>query len=160
MKLEKVNTPDFKGIILDSNNYEDKINQIEIPHTRSKEKDDFLTDEEQSVVRSELGELMWLSRIARPGAIYDASAAAQNFANFKQENCNEEITDGENEEENANEDVPKSSDFEHIHGFRNILAGKSKDANKANLLKTQKKAVTSRTHLQKQTYFRRKQSRN
>merc|ERR1712114_101576 len=71
------------GIILDSDNYEGKINHIEISHARSKQKDDFLTEEEQSIMRSELGKLMWLSRIARPGAIYDAPAAAQNFANFK-----------------------------------------------------------------------------
>ena len=36
MKLGKIDTPDFKGVILDSNNYEDKINHIEIPHARSK----------------------------------------------------------------------------------------------------------------------------
>ena len=54
-------------------------------------KDNFLTKEERPIMRSELGELMWLARIARPGAIYDASAAARNFANFKPE-----IDDGEN----------------------------------------------------------------
>ena len=90
MKIEKVDSNDFKGIILDSNNYEDKINHIEISHARSKQKDDFLTEEEQSIMRSELGKLMWLARIARPDAIYDASAAARNFANFKPE-----IDDGE-----------------------------------------------------------------
>ena len=49
----------------------------------------FLTEEEQSLMRSELGKLMWLARIARPGAIYDASAAARSFANSKPENCDE-----------------------------------------------------------------------
>ena len=38
---------------------------------------------------------MRLPRIARPGAIYDASTAAQNFANFKPGNGNEEITNEE-----------------------------------------------------------------
>ena len=61
-----------------------------IPHARSKEKDDFLNEREQSVMRSELVKLMRLARIDRPDAIYDASAAAQNFANFKPGGCNEE----------------------------------------------------------------------
>ena len=73
-------------VILDSNNCEDKIKHIEIAQSRSRQKGDFLI-EEQSVMRSELGKLMWLARIARPGAIYDASAAAQNFANNKPGNC-------------------------------------------------------------------------
>ena len=37
MKIEKIDTPDFKGVILDSNNYEDKVNDVEIPHARSKQ---------------------------------------------------------------------------------------------------------------------------
>ena len=73
MEIEKIDTPDFKGVILDSNNYEDKINHIEIPQARSKQKDDFLIDEEQSAAMSELGKLMWIARIARHGAIHDAS---------------------------------------------------------------------------------------
>ena len=48
-------------------------------------------------MRSELGKLMWLARIARPDAIYDASAAAQNFANFKPGNNDEETSFGGNE---------------------------------------------------------------
>ena len=48
---------------------------------------------------SELGKLMWLARIARPDAIYDAPAAAQNFPNFKPENCDGETSFKENEEE-------------------------------------------------------------
>ena len=43
VELEKIDTPEFKGVILDSNNYEDKINRIEIPHARSKGKDFFLS---------------------------------------------------------------------------------------------------------------------
>ena len=146
MEIEKVDTPDFKAVISDSSNYEDKINRIEIPQARSKQKDDFLTEEEQSVMRSELGKLMWLARIARPGAIYDAPAAARNFANSKPGNCDGEISNEENEEGNANENNPKPSDFAHIPGFRNFIASKSKDANKVNLLKKQKKADTSKTH--------------
>merc|ERR1712105_226316 len=50
-------------------------------------------------MRSELGKLMRLARIARPDAIYDASAAARNFANFKPENCDGEFLFEENEKE-------------------------------------------------------------
>ena len=133
VKIEKVGTPEFKGVILDPNNYEDKINHVEISHARSKEKDDCLTEEEQSVMRSELGKLMWLARIARPDAIYDVSAAAQNFANFKPGNCDGEISNEENEEENDNVDVPKPSYFVYIPWFRKFASGKSKNANKTNL---------------------------
>ena len=31
MEIEKIDTPDFKGVILDSNNYEGKINHVEFP---------------------------------------------------------------------------------------------------------------------------------
>ena len=50
-------------------------------------------------MRSELGELMRLARITRPDAIYDASAAAQNFANFKPGNSDGENSFEGNEEE-------------------------------------------------------------
>ena len=99
MKLGKKNTPDFEGVAVDSTNYEDKISQIKIPRARGKEKDDFSTEKEQSMVRSELGKLMWLARNARPDAIYDASAAARNFANFKPDVSNGEISEEETEEE-------------------------------------------------------------
>ena len=39
-------------------------------------KGDLLTGNEQSICRSELGKLMRIARIARPGAIYDATSAA------------------------------------------------------------------------------------
>ena len=42
MKIEKVDTNDVTGIILDSNNCEGEINHIEISHARSKQKRIFL----------------------------------------------------------------------------------------------------------------------
>ena len=62
---------DCEGIISYSDNYEGEINHIEIPHERTKKRNESLT-EEQSILRSGLGELMRIARIARPGAIYDA----------------------------------------------------------------------------------------
>ena len=44
---------------------------------------DDLTEEEQSILRSELGELMLIARIARPGAIRDASSEAQTFTEWQ-----------------------------------------------------------------------------
>ena len=38
---------------------------------------EILTGNEQTILRSELWKIMRIARIARPGAIYDASALAQ-----------------------------------------------------------------------------------
>ena len=70
---------DFEYIILEPDNYEDKINHIEIPHERERQRNGALTEEEQTILRSELCELMWIARITRQAAIYDASAADQTF---------------------------------------------------------------------------------
>ena len=97
-------------------------------------------------MRSELGKLMWLARIARPDAIYDASAAAQNFANWKPDVSKGEISEDEIQEEPIKVDVPKPNDFEHMPGFKDFLLENSKEANKVNLFKKPKKADTSKTH--------------
>ena len=68
-------------MVLDSNVYEGKINHIEIPHERMMGPGEILTENEQTALRSELGKLMWIARIAPPGAIYEASASAQPFPN-------------------------------------------------------------------------------
>ena len=70
---------DFDGIVLDSNGYGDKINHIELSHARMMAIGEILTENEQTVSRSELWKLMRVARIARPGAFYDASASAQTF---------------------------------------------------------------------------------
>ena len=98
-------------------------------------------------MRSELGKLMWLARIARPDAIYDASVAAQNFANWKPDVSKGEISEDEiQEEEPIKVDVPKPNDFEHMPGFKDFLLGNSKEASKVNLFKKPKKVDTSKTH--------------
>ena len=90
---------------------------------------------------------MWLARIARPDAIYDASEAAQNFANCKPDVSKEEISENEiQEEEPINVDVPKPKDFEHMPGFKDFLLESPKEANKVNLFKKPRKADTSKTH--------------
>ena len=48
-----------------------------------------LAEVEQYIFRSELVKSMWIARIARPGAIYDASAAARTFATIEEFRDNE-----------------------------------------------------------------------
>ena len=77
---------------------------------------------------------MRIARIARRGATYDASAAAQTFSVGKMV----DILEGKEDfSENAGKGgSPKESktDFEKIPGFQS-LARKQKDVNKVNLLK-------------------------
>ena len=77
MSIKRAIDSERDGIILDANNYEDEINPIEIPHEWARHRSGASTEEEQTISRSELGNLMWISRMARPGAIYDAWAAAR-----------------------------------------------------------------------------------
>ena len=80
MGIEKVSNAELEGVILDSDNYEGEISHIEIPHERTRQPDEALAEADQAISRSELGKLMRAARIARPGAIYAASAAAQTFS--------------------------------------------------------------------------------
>ena len=116
MGIGKVSDSDYEGIMSGSNNYEGKIDIIEIPRGVSKEMPDDLTGDAQANLRSELGRLMWIARIARPGAIYDASAAARTFTT-------EEIADFQNESasipntaEGGNTQNEIKRDFEHMPG--------------------------------------------
>ena len=74
---------DFEGLILDPNNYEAEIKHIGIPRERAKNRNGDVTVAEQSMFRSDLGELMRIAQIARPGAIYDASVDARTFPDGK-----------------------------------------------------------------------------
>ena len=58
---------------------EAEIDHIEIPHTRTRQRKESLTEEDHAIFRLELRKSMWIARFERPGAIYDASAAAQTF---------------------------------------------------------------------------------
>ena len=80
IEIAKVGDGEFGGIALGSVNYERGINHIGIPHGRTRAPKEPLTEDAQSISRSELGKLMRVARIARAGAIYDASAAAQTLS--------------------------------------------------------------------------------
>ena len=79
MRIAKATDSDTECVILDSDNYGGGINQIEIPHERARRRNGDVTEEGQTILRSALRKLMRIARIARTGAIDDASAAAQTF---------------------------------------------------------------------------------
>ena len=83
MGIFKAGKGNFAMSLLDSDKYEDKINHIGISHARTRAPREPLAEAEQAILRSELGKLMRISRIARPGAIYAALAAAQTFSGGK-----------------------------------------------------------------------------
>ena len=80
MQIEKVSGADSDGVILDPDNYDGEINHIEIPHERARQRNETLKEEDRAILRSEIEKLLRISRIARPVAIYDASAAARDFS--------------------------------------------------------------------------------
>ena len=89
---------------------------------------------------------MWIARIARPGAIYDESAAAQTCSDRGRvdvlEKCEEIL---ENEEKEVAEGG-KNGDFGHKAGCAEFTGGRQKDVNKVNLLKKNKQIGASKTH--------------
>ena len=87
---------------------------------------------------------MWLARIARPDAIYDASAAARNFANFKPVN-RDEIFSGGNEKGMLILIILNRAISNIPHGLK-FYGGESGDANKVNSPKQSKKFYKAKTH--------------
>ena len=145
MEITTVNDGEFAGIALDSGNYEGEINHFEIPHERTRAPKDPLAEDERTIFRSEPGKLMRIARTARPGAIYDAPAAAQTFSDVGILGVLEQVAgileNGE-KEVSPNE---KKEDFEHMPGFAKFMMGRQKDVNIANLLKGSK-IGSSKTH--------------
>ena len=128
---------DSEWVVLDPNGYEDKINHIGISHERMMNPDEILTENEQTALRSELGKLMWIARIARHDAIYDASAAAQTFSVEKMEIFIEEEGEEEKEVQKIEEELPLKEEeefFDHMPDFANFKLRRL-EANKANILK-------------------------
>ena len=69
----------FTGATLSANDYDGGIRDISILPVPSKLMGEPLTESAQFALRPELGGLMRISRIARPDALYGASAPAQTF---------------------------------------------------------------------------------
>ena len=76
---------------------------------------------------------MRIARIARPGAIYDASTAAQTFPECEIIEENVECGEIFKIEEEEGLTKSKENDFEHMPGFTKILHGEQMDVNKVNL---------------------------
>ena len=102
-----------------------------------------LTEDEQSILRSELWELM---RISRPGAIYESSAAAQTFTEG-------EICDSEHGIEAISNSLEEEmgmceirSEPEHMPGYQEFLSKIQSNANKANLLGEIRRSGNQKTH--------------
>ena len=97
------------------------------------------TENEQTELRSELGKLMWVARIARPGAIYDASAAAQTIS-VEEMKCFSEEEEEEDEEEKEVQEIEEfcyskeeeEDLFDHMPGFANSKS-RNLEANKVNI---------------------------
>ena len=121
MGIGKVDESDSEGIILDSDNYEGGINHVEIPHERAKRRNESLTEAGETILRSELWKLMRIARIARPGAIYDASAAAQTCTVSEMVDISEEKEEFAENEEKEDSPGEGKSDFGHMPGFSEFL---------------------------------------
>ena len=80
-----------RGISMNTNGFEDKIKSIGISHERTRATNEPLT--ELSILRTELGKLTWVARMARPDLMYDVFDSAQISPEG-------EIIDMESEKEN------------------------------------------------------------
>ena len=99
---------------------------------------------------------MGSARIARPGAIYDASAAAQTFSVGKTIDILGEKEDFSENEENEDPQKERENDFEQIPGFSKILQGRQTDVDELDLLKGNKKSGQSQKHLRWGVWYFRK----
>ena len=89
-----------------------------MPHERMITPNEILPVAGQTILRSEVVKLMRIARIARPDAIYDASAAAQTFSKDEMvEFLGEESVCSDDEEKENSQGGEEEEDFEHIPGF-------------------------------------------
>ena len=94
---------------------------------------------------------MWIARIARPGAIYDASAASHTFSTGELVGfLGEENSLSENEEKEPISE--EEEDFDHIPGFADFK-NKKQQANKVNISKKNKKLTLRKRILRCGTLF-------
>ena len=94
-----------------------------------------LKEEEPAILRSELGKLIRIARILRPGAIYDASAEVGAFSEGELSISHFEsgAIANTDEEENAQKEI--RSDFEQMPGCHDFFEENRSNANKVNFLK-------------------------
>ena len=109
-----------------ANRYGDKIKSIECSHARMRTPHEPLTEGELSILRMELGKLTWIARMARPGLIYDADAAAQEFPNGGINVGKREEETLKEEEEIRKKEEGGKEDFGHMPGCINFQKEKLK----------------------------------
>ena len=131
----KVSDSDCAGLISDPDIYEARINQIEIPHGRTKEINEALTEAKEAISRPELGKLIRIARIARQAAIYDASFAAQTFTEWKMVDLRSRERRVSKIEEGESEQKEIRRDSEHMLGFHDFWKKNQSSVNKVNILK-------------------------
>ena len=103
-----------------------------------------LTHDEQCALRSGMGRLMRVARIARRDALYDATIAAQTC-----EAVGKVLLYPIDFEGVVDVDIAtsiKNIKCARINGYSDFLEKKAKDAGRVNLLKNNKKMYTSETH--------------
>ena len=109
---------EFDGVILDPDNYDDdEINHIEIYRERTRQPDEALAEADHAISRSELGKLMWVARIARPGAHRPPRKRCLRIIDVSEEK--EDILG------NGEEGFParEENDFDRIPGFSEFYRG-------------------------------------
>ena len=121
------------GLVLDSDDYEDKINHIAISHERTRRWNDALTEEEQSIFTIGIGEIdagrancATRRDLRRFGRGANVSRTQNDRGKWRK------WRDFQNRRREFNES--KENDFDHIHVFTKILQGVRMDVNKVNLL--------------------------
>ena len=121
MEIAKVSGPDLEGFISDSINYEAKINHIEIPHGRNKRRTEAYAEGEQSILRSELRRLMWVSRL-RDGARFTMRRPPRKLLQKAKLAIGEnEIGAISNSQGGEKGRGRIGSYFEHIPGYRELF---------------------------------------
>ena len=143
-------------IVVDSKNYEEQIQEIEISPTRMKEHNSLLTEDEEAKFRASLGKLMWVARLTRPDIAFEAAACAQKYEDnmeliqdyHEYHLADPFIKESENE---IKDDPPnqkfESSEMDHMSGFEETSPKERSNAvNKINLNK-KKSTVIPETHL-------------
>ena len=134
-----------QGVNLSPGNYEGGMRYIAILQRRDKQKKETTTEEAQFELRSELGEIMRIARIARPGALYDASVTAQTFETIDVTIISP--TDFEGIVDVNSTTVIGANSYARIPGFGGFRRNSSKSANRVNLMKKRKKVDKSKNHL-------------
>ena len=111
----------FTGATLSSTDYEGGIQDISILPGRAQQMNEPLTESAQFKLRSELGKVIRIAIIARPGVTHDASASVQTF-----ETMGGPIVNPIDFEELDDVNVARAAsaaNYPHMRGFEEYVVG-------------------------------------